>query len=100
ASPMRGGRSWPITAPCRTRPKRPSPESLRPCGRCGPTCPAEHKSCPRKTCVQSAICPLKHIEDFMRLPLIVSALFIALPAYAQDAQIAVAANFTAAAEEL
>src|SRR5690606_8427457 len=49
---------------------------------------------------QSAICPLKHIEDSMRLPLIVSALFIALPAYAQDAQIAVAANFTAAAEEL
>ena len=36
----------------------------------------------------------------MRLPLVISALLVALPAHAQDAQIAVAANFTAAAEEL
>ena len=36
----------------------------------------------------------------MRLLLAIAAIFAALPAWAQDAQIAVAANFTAAAGEL
>lgn len=36
----------------------------------------------------------------MRFPLVLAALLVTFPAQAQDAQIAVAANFTAAAEEL